>query len=87
MSIVDTTEEIVSEVDVQAEFNTHGISISVFVDGAEFHESVDFEEMAYQLVQDEDKYPDQILINIMDGLRKMAYIIEDELDEREQRVS
>lgn len=86
MSIIDTTEEIVSEVDVQAEFSKDGLSFSVFVDEAEFHESVDFDDMAYLMVQDEDKYPDPTLIRIMDGLRTMASIIEEELDERQQRV-
>ena len=86
MSVIDTTEEIVSEVDVQAEFNKDGLSLSVFVDEAEFHESVDFDDMAYLMVHDEDKYPDPTLILNMEVLRKMASIIEEELDEREQRV-
>ena len=86
MSIIDTTEEIVSEVDLQAEFGKDGLSFSIFVDEAEFHESVDFDYMAYLMVHDEDKYPDPTLIRIMDGLRTMASIIEEELDERQQRV-
>jgi len=82
MSIIDSTEEIVSEVDLQAEFNKNGLSFSVFVDEAEFHESVDYEDIAYNMIHDADKYPDPILARIADGLRMMASIIEEELDER-----
>ena len=84
MSIVDIIEEIGSEVDINAQFTKDGLSLSVFVDSAEFHENVDYEDMAYMMVHDEDKYPDALLGRIADGFRMMASIIEEELDEREQ---
>jgi hypothetical protein len=77
MSIVDITEEIVSEIDVQAEFNKDGIAISVYVDEAEIYEHVDYSDMAYLMVQDEDKYPPEILDKIRRGLARMVDILED----------
>lgn len=77
MSIVDITEEIVSEIDVQAEFNKDGLAISVYVDEAEIYEHVDYSDMAYLMVQDEDKYPPEILDKIRKGLARMVDILED----------
>jgi len=77
MSIVDITEEIVSEIDVQAEFNKDGLAISVYVDEAEIYEHVDYSDMAYLMVQDEDKYPPEVLDKIRKGLARMVDILED----------
>lgn len=77
MSIVDITEEIVSEIDVQAEFNKDGLAISVYVDEAEIHEHVDYDDMAYLMVQDEDKYPPEVLDKIRKGLARMVDILKD----------
>jgi len=81
MSIVDITEEIASEIDVNAEFNKNGLSLSVFVDEAEIHEQVDFVDMAYMMVQDEDKYPPEVLDKIRKGLARMVDILEDVEDD------
>lgn len=77
MSIVDITEEIVSDVDVNVEFNKDGLSISVYVDEAEIHEHVDYVDMAYMMVQDEDKYPPEVLVSIRKGLSRMVDILEE----------
>lgn len=77
MSIVDITEEIVSEIDVQAEFNKDGLAISVYVDEAEIYEHVDYIDMAYLMVQDEDKYPPEVLDKIRKGLARMVDILKD----------
>ena len=82
MSVIDTVEEIISEIDLQAEFTKNGLSFSVYVDDLEFHEAVDYDDMAYMMCHDADKYPDPILARIADGLRMMATIIEEELDAR-----
>jgi hypothetical protein len=82
MSIIDTAEEIVSEVDLQAEFTKHGLSFSVYMDDVELKEEVDYDDMAYMMCHDADKYPDPELSRIADGLRMMATILEEELDAR-----
>lgn len=83
MSIVDITEEIVSEIDVQAEFNKDGLRISVYVDEAEVVEHVDYDDMAYMMVQDEDKYPPELMRCIRRGLATMLDILEEAEDDRE----
>ena len=82
MSIIDTAEEIVSEVDLQAEFTKDGLSFSVYMDDVEIKEEVDYDDMAYMMCHDADKYPDPELSRIADGLRMMATIIAEELDAR-----
>ena len=82
MSVIDTVEEIVSEVDLQAEFTKNGLSFSVYMDDLEFHEAVDYDDMAYMMCHDADKYPVPELSRIADGLRMMSTILEEELDAR-----
>ena len=82
MSVIDTVEEIISEVDLQAEFTKNGLSFSVYMDDLEFHEAVDYDDMAYMMCQDADKYPDPELARIADGFRMMSTILEEELDAR-----
>lgn len=77
MSIVDITEEIASEIDLNAEFNKDGLRFSVYVDEAEIHEHVDYSDMAYLMVQDVDKYPPEILEKIYKGLSRMVDILKD----------
>ena len=77
MSIIDITEEIVSEIDLNAEFNKDGLRFSVYVDEAEVHEHVDYVDMAYLMVQDEDKYPPEVLVTIRKGLSRMVDILEE----------
>lgn len=82
MSIIDTSEELVSDVDLQAEFDKNGLRFSVFIDDVEFHESVDYDDMAFGMVNDAEKYPDEILTRIAKGLRMMSDILQDGVDDR-----
>lgn len=84
MSIIDTSEELVSDVDLQAEFDKNGLRFSVFIDDVEFHESVDYDDMAFGMVNDAEKYPDEILTRIAKGLRMMSDIIQDGIDDRSE---
>jgi hypothetical protein len=82
MSVIDTSEELVSDVDLQAEFDKNGLRFSVFIDDVEFHESVDYDDMAFGMVNDAEKYPDEILTRIAKGLRMMSDILQDGVDAR-----
>jgi len=82
MSVIDTSEELVSDVDLQAEFDKNGLRFSVFIDDVEFHESVDYDDMAFGMVNDAEKYPDEIIIRIAKGLRMMSDILQDGVDAR-----
>ncbi len=77
MTIIDISEEIISEVDVNLELNAKGISLSVFVDNVEIHETVDYETIAYAMVEDRDKYPDPVLERILIQLKNMVDILEE----------
>lgn len=81
MSVIDITEEIVSEVDLNVELTTAGLSVSVFVDDCEVHDFVDYETIAYHMVGDRDKYPEEALRVIHRELRGMVEILGDALDE------
>lgn len=81
MSVIDITEEIVSEVDLNVEFTTAGLSVSVFVDDCEVHDFVDYETIAYHMVGDRDKYPEEALQVIRRELKGMVSILGDALDE------
>lgn len=81
MSIIDITEEITSEVDLNVEFTTKGLSVSTFVDECEIHDAVDYDVMAYHMVGDREKYPDEALIAIYKGLKTMVDIIEEAIDD------
>jgi len=81
MSVIDITEEIVSEVDLNVEFTTQGLSASVFVDDCEVHDFVEYETIAYHIVGDRDKYPDEALRFIHKGLKNMVEILGDAIDD------
>lgn len=81
MSVIDITEEIVSEVDLNVEFTTQGLSASVFVDECEVHDFVDYQTIAYHMVGDRDKYPEEAIAYIRRQLIEMADILGDALDE------
>lgn len=80
MSVIDITEEIVSEVDLNVELTTQGLSVSVFVDECEIHDFVDYETIAYHMVGDRDKYPEEALRAIQRELKGMVEILGDAID-------
>lgn len=80
MSIIDITEEIVSEIDLNAELNHQGLRVSVFIDECEVHDFIDYATMAYVMVADRDKYPDSMLRSIHKELLSMADIISEAIE-------
>ena len=83
MSIIDIEEEVVSDVDINLQFDANGLRLSIYIDSCEIHEHVDFDDMAYMMVQDVDKYPPQLLRCIRKGLACMLDIIEEAEEEEE----
>ena len=79
MTIIDVTEELVSEVDVNAEFNKQGLLVSVLVDEVEVREQTHYDLMAYAMVADQDKYPHDVLATIKAGLINMVDILDEAL--------
>lgn len=85
MSIIDTQEEIVSVVDVNVEFNKNGLSVSVFIDDLEFAESVDYETMAYRMLEDDIKYDDDDIRKIASRLRMVADLLDEGIEDGRER--
>lgn len=81
MSIIDIEEEVISDVDINAEFDMNGLRVSVYIDSCEIHDHVDYDDMAYMMVQDVDKYPPDKLLRIRKGLIRMVDILEEVEDE------
>jgi len=77
MSIIEITEEIASDVDVNVELDTQGLRVSVFIDECEIHDFVDYQTMAYIMVGDRDKYPDEVLDKIRKELANVVEILEE----------
>jgi hypothetical protein len=83
MSIIDITEELVSEVDINAEFTRNGLSLSIYLDDVGFTKKVQYDVMAYAMLEDVDKYDEQFLTYFIHQLRLMANIVEEGIDGRE----
>ena len=75
MSVIDVTELIESTIDLQAEFTTNGLSVSVYVDDVEVKQEANYEDMALDMVGDPSKYDDETLEKIIEGLEYMANYI------------
>ncbi len=83
MSVIEVKEELVSEIDMNAEFTNKGLSVSIYVDDVEFKKCVDYEMMAFIMLEDSDKYDDERLTYLIHQLRLMANTLEEGIDGRE----
>lgn len=83
MSVIDIKEELVSEIDMNAEFTNKGLSVSIFVDDVEFKKCVDYQMMAWIMLEDSDKYDEERLNYLIHQLRLMADTLEEGIDGRE----
>jgi len=72
MSVIDIKEEWVSEVDMNAEFGAYGLSVSVYLDQHELAESVSYQDMAHEMLSDDIKYDDDLILEIAKGLENTA---------------
>ena len=72
MSVIDVREEWVSEVDMNAEFGSDGLSVSVYVDQHELAEHVSYYDMAHAMLSDDIKYDDELIMEIVHGLENTA---------------
>jgi len=84
MSVIEVKEELVSEIDMNAEFTNKGLSVSIYIDDVEFKKCVDYEMMAFIMLEDSDKYDDERLTYLIHQLRLMANTLEEGIDGREQ---
>jgi hypothetical protein len=83
MSIIDVKEELITDIDMNAEFTKNGLSVSIYLDDVEFKKKVPYDVMAYIMLEDTEKYDDQFLTYFVQQLRMMADVIEEGIDGRE----
>jgi len=79
MSVIDVTEVIESTIDLQAEFTSNGLSVSVYVDDIEVRHEATYEDMALDMVGDGDKYDDESLKKIIEGHEYMARYLKESM--------
>ena len=72
MSVIDVKEEWVSEVDMNAEFDTNGLSVSIYLDQHELVEHKNYYDMAHAMLSDDIKYDDDLILGIAKGLENTA---------------
>jgi uncharacterized protein YacL (UPF0231 family) len=72
MSVIDVKEEWVSEVDMNAEFDTNGLSVSIYLDQHELVEHKNYYDMAHAMLSDDIKYDDDLILDIAKGLENTA---------------
>jgi len=72
MSVIDVREEWVSDVDMYAGFDEEGLSISVYVDDNELTQSINYYDMAHEMLSDDIKYDDDLILEIAKGLENTA---------------
>ena len=72
MSVIDVQDVIESDIDLQAEFTANGLSVSVYIDEVEVKHEANYEDMALDMAGDNEKYDDETLEKIIEGLEHMA---------------
>ena len=83
MSVIDVREEWVSEVDMNAEFGSDGLSVSVYVDQHELVEHINYYDMAHAMLSDDIKYDDDLILEIANGLENTVKILRGGLGARD----
>ena len=83
MSVIDIKEEWVSEVDMNAEFDTNGLSVSIYLDQHELVDHVNYYDMAHAMLSDDIKYDDDLILEIAQGLENTANILRSGLGARD----
>jgi len=79
MSAIDIIETVKSTVDLQAEFNDKGLSVSVWLDSDEIEHTAHYDDMAIDIVGDPEKYDDEKLKKIIEGLDYMSKYIKESM--------
>ena len=83
MSVIDIKEEWVSEVDMNAEFDINGLSVSIYLDQHELSEHVNYFDMAHAMLSDDIKYDDELIMEIIYGLENTVQTLRNGLGGRD----
>ena len=69
MSLMEVTEEFVSEIDINTEMNEQGIRVSVYIDNEEFYSEIDWRDIGLDIAEDVDTYPNFVAKAIAKKMR------------------
>ena len=77
MSLMEVSEEFVSEVDINTEMNEDGVSVSVIIDGEEFKSEIDWRDIGLDIAEDSDTYPNYVVKAMAKKMRIVSdYLLE-----------
>ena len=77
MSLMEITEEFVSEIDINTEMNEQGIRVSVYIDNEEFYSEIDWRDVGLDIAEDVDTYPNFVAKAIAKKMRIVSdYLLE-----------
>jgi len=77
MSLMEISEEFISEVDINTEMNEKGISVSIYIDAEEFHSQIDWRDIGLDIAEDVDTYPNPVTKAIAKKMRIVSdYLLE-----------
>jgi len=79
MSVIDVKDMIETDVDLQAEFTKQGLSVSVIIGDEEIEHTSTYEDMAIDMVGDSEKYDNETLKKIAQGLDYMSKFIKESI--------
>ena len=65
MSIIEINEELVSEVDINAEMTEKGLLLSIYVDDQEFNAATDWRDIGLEIAGDTLTYPNPAIAKQM----------------------
>ena len=80
MTILSKTEVVTSEVMLHAIFTKNGLIVSASVDDVEVEHEATYEDIALDMVADQDVYDDETLEKIIQGLDHMSNYIRKVID-------
>ena len=77
MSLMEVSEEFVSEVDINTEMNEDGVSVSVIIDGEEFKSEIEWRDIGLDIAEDSDTYPNYVVKAMAKKMRIVSdYLLE-----------
>lgn len=84
MSLMEISEEFVSEIDINTEMDEVGIRVSVFIDNEEFFSAIDWRDIGLDIAEDVDTYPNPMVKAIAKKMRIVSdYLLESVANGRE----
>lgn len=77
MSLMEVSEEFVSDIDINTEMNETGVSVSVYIDNEEFYSNIEWRDIGLDIAEDVDTYPNHVVKAMAKKMRIVSdYLLE-----------